>query len=84
MMAHADGSEMRISEMSLIFKSLDVASVCGRVAELFCRNGFGGAAVNMGFERGLGVNQVAGWMIDNVGQQWLGAAEQRVSTARGT
>ena len=42
-MEHADGSEMRISVMSL----LDVASAAGRVAELFFRNRFGEKAVDM-------------------------------------
>ena len=77
MLEHADGSEMCISVMSLILKSLGVVSAIGRVAEL-CRSRLGGAAVDVGFERGLVVDQVTGWMID-VGQQRLPAAEQRVS-----
>ena len=55
MMEHADGSEMRISGMAVILKSLAVASASGRVAELLCRNRFDGTAVHMGFERGLSV-----------------------------
>ena len=74
---------MRNSVMSLIFKSLNVASASGRVAELFFRNRCGGTVVGVGLERRLVVNQVTGWMIDNVGQQRLRAAEQRVSTVRG-
>ena len=46
-------SEMRISEMTVILMSLGVASASGEVAELFGRNKFGGAAVDMGFGRGL-------------------------------
>ena len=42
---------------------------------------FGGAAVEMSFDRGLVVDEVTGWMNDNVGQQRLHAAEQRVSSA---
>ena len=48
----------------------------------FCRNGFGGAAVDMGFERRFVVDPVTGWMRDNMGQVSLHAAEQPVSTAR--
>ena len=67
--------------MSVILKSLGVASANGKVAELFSRNRFGGAAVDMGFERGLRVDHVTGWTNDTVGQQRLHAAEQRVSPA---
>ena len=63
MLEHADRSEVRISVMSLILKSLDLASARGRVAELFC------TAVGTGFERGLVVDQVTGWMNDDAGQQ---------------
>ena len=41
------------------------------MTELSCRNKFGGAAVDMGFECGLVVDQVTGWMNDNEGQQRL-------------
>ena len=82
MVEHADGLEMCITLMSLILNSPDVASASGTVAELFCRNRFGGTAVGMGFERRILVNQVTGWMVHNVGQQRLRAAEQRVKTAR--
>ena len=73
---------MCISEMHVIFKSLGVASANGEVAELFCRNRFGGAAFDMDFERGLVVDQVTSWMTDDVGQPRLHAAEQRASPAR--
>ena len=49
----------------------------------FCRNRFGGTAVDMEFERGLVVDQVTGLVNDSVGQQRLHAVVQRVSTARG-
>ena len=81
MLEHADGSESCINKMSVILESLGVASANGKVAELFCRNRFGGAAVDMGFERGLIVDHVTGWTNDTVGQQRLHAAEQRVSPA---
>ena len=44
----------------MIHQSLAVAPASGEVAELSCRNRFGGTAVDMGFERGLVVNQVTG------------------------
>ena len=37
----------------------------GEVAELFCRDRFGGAAVDMGFERGLVVDCATGWNMKN-------------------
>ena len=58
-----------------------MASASDKIADMFCRSRFGGAAVDMGLERELVVDQVTGWMIDNVGQQRLHAAEQRVSAA---
>ena len=81
MLEHADASEMCISEMTVILKSLDVASTSERVAELFCRNRFGDSAVDMGFERGIVADFATGWMFDDVGQQRLYATEQRVSSA---
>ena len=48
------------------------------MADLFCST-----AVSMSFERRLVGNQVTGWTIDNVGQQRLRVAEQRVSPAGG-
>ena len=80
MSEHADGSEMCIIEMTVVLESLGVASASGEVAELFCRKRFGGAVVVTGFERGLAVDHVTGWMSDNVGQQRLRVAEQRVSS----
>ena len=61
---HADGSEMCISVMTVILKSLVVASARGRVAEVFGRNRFGGAAVGTGFGRRIHVKQETGWMIE--------------------
>ena len=51
---------MSISEMTVILMSLGVASASVEVAELFGRNRFGGAAVDMGFGRGLVVAHVTG------------------------
>ena len=79
MLEPADGSEMGISAMAVILKSLGVASASGEVAEWICRNRLGGTAVDMGFERGPVVSQVTGRANDNVGQQRLRASEQRVS-----
>ena len=76
---HAEGSEVYITVMTVILKSPGVASASDKIADMFCRSRFGGAAVDMGLERELVVDQVTGWMIDNVGQQRLHAAEQRVS-----
>ena len=52
----ADESQMGISEMAVVLMSLGVAPANFKVAELFCRNRFGGTAVDMGFERGLVVD----------------------------
>ena len=81
MWKHTDKPEMCISEITVVLESSGVASANVKMAEFFCRNRFGGAAVNAGFERGFVVNQVTGWMIDNVGQQRLRAAVHRVSPA---
>ena len=78
-----DGSEMCISKMTVILKSLDVASASEQVAELICRNRFGDSAVGMGFERGIVADYAADGMNDNVGQQRLLATEQRVLSAGG-
>ena len=83
MLEYADVSKMCINEMTVILKSLDVASASERVAELFCKNRFGDSAVVMGFERGIAADCATGWMNGNVGQQSLHATEQRVSSARG-
>ena len=76
-------SKMCINEMTVILKSLDVASASERVAELFCKNIFGDSAVGIGFERGIAADDATGWMNGNVGQQSLHASEQRVSSAGG-
>ena len=54
----ADGSQMGISEMAVILMSLGVAPAKVKVAELFCRNKFGDAAVDMGFG-------ATGWDMDD-------------------
>ena len=51
---------MGISEMAVILMSLGVAPANFKVAELFCRNRFGEAAVSMGFERGFVVDYATG------------------------
>ena len=50
MLEHADASKMCINEMTVIFKSLDVASASERVAEPVSVR-FGDSAVDIGFER---------------------------------
>ena len=75
MLEHADRPEMCISVMTVILMSLGATSARGEVADLFCRNRFGDSAVDTGFERGLVVNQVTGWMNDNVSQQRLRAVD---------
>ena len=82
MLERADGTEMCNSVISVILKSMGVASAKGEVAELFCRDRLGGAAVDMGFERGLVLDQVTDWVMGNADQQRLHTAEQRVSPAR--
>ena len=53
-----------------------MASANFKVAELFCRNRFGDAAVSMGFERGLQVDYATGW---NMGEEeQMKEVEQRV------
>ena len=49
----ADESQMGISEMAVILMSLGAAPANFKVAELSCRNIFGGSVVDIGFERGL-------------------------------
>ena len=60
MLERTDGTEMCISVMTVILKSMGVASANGEVAELFRRDRLGGAAVDMGFERGIALDQVTG------------------------
>ena len=74
MLEYADVSKMCINEMTVILKSLDVASASERVAELFCRNTFGDSAVDTGFERGIAADYATG-----VDQQRLCATEHGVS-----
>ena len=80
MLEHADGSELCISEMAVILMSQGVAPANSKEAELFCRNTCGSTAVDMGFQRGLVVDHLTGWMNDSVAQQRL-HTEQRVSPA---
>ena len=75
-----DGSEMCISKMTVILKSLDVTSASQRVAESVSVR-FGDSAVGIGFERGIVADSATSWMNGNVGQQRLHATEQRVSSA---
>ena len=56
---------MGISEMAVIFMSWGVALANFGVAELFCRNRFGDAAVDIGFERGFVVAYATGWNVDD-------------------
>ena len=49
MLKCTDGSEMRTCEVQVILKSLGVISASGEMADLFCRNRFGGAAVDTDF-----------------------------------
>ena len=76
MMEHADGSD--ISVMTVILKSLGVASASDKMAELFCRNRFGS---RRGFRARIRSGPMSGWMNDNEGQQRLHAAVQQVSPA---
>ena len=45
--------------------SLGVALVNFKVAELFCSNRFGDAAVDMGFEHGFVVDYATGWDMED-------------------
>ena len=80
MLEHADASEMCISEMAVIFKSLDVVSASERVAESVSVR-FGDSAVDIGFKRGIAADYATTWMDGNVVQQRWYATEQRVSSA---
>ena len=46
--------------MVRILRSLGLVPVNFKVAESFCRNSFGDAAVGKGFKRGLGVDSATG------------------------
>ena len=81
MLEYADVSEMCINEMTVILKSLHVASASERVAESVSVR-IGDSVVDIGFERGIVADYATGW-INEVGQQRLHAREQRVSSAGG-
>ena len=72
----ADGSQMGISEMAVILMSLGVAPANVKVAELFCRDRFGGTDVDMGFERGLVVDYATGQDMDD--EEQMKYVERRV------
>ena len=78
---NADSSELCINEMTVILKSLDVASASERVAELFFGKRFGDSMVDTFFGRGIVADYATGWMNHNMAQQRLYAKEQRVSWA---
>ena len=64
-----DGSR----ELATLLMSLGVAPVNFKVAELFCRNRIGDAAVDMGFEHGLVVDcmrQAGTWRMRNRCKRW--------------
>ena len=67
-----DGSR----EIATILKSLGVAPVNFKVAELFCKNRFGDAAVDMGLERGLVVDYATGWDMED--EEQMKEVERRV------
>ena len=65
-----DGSR----ELATLLMSLGVARVNFKVAELFCSNRFGDAAVDVGFGHGLEVDCATGWdMEDEEQMQEVGA-----------
>ena len=61
-----DESQIGISETAVILTSLGVAPANFKVADVFCRNRFGDAAVDMGFERVLIVDYAEGWDMEEV------------------
>ena len=64
-MVDVDVSDMCIREMAVVFKSLGVAPTKSKVAEIFCRDSFGGTVVDMDFERSFKVAYVRVWdMVD--------------------
>ena len=63
-------------EVGTILMSLGVAPVNFNVAELFCSNRFGDAAVDMGFERGLVVDYATGWDVED--EEKMKEIERRV------
>ena len=60
----------------IAFMSLGMAPANVKVAELFCRNRFGGTAVDVGFERGLVVDCATGLDIDD--EEQMEEVERRV------
>ena len=72
----ADTPQMGISEMAVILTSLGMAPVNFQVAELFCRNRFGDAAVDAGFELGIIVYCATGWNMKD--EEQMEEVEQRV------
>ena len=75
-LTEADESLMVISEKAVALVSLGVAPSNFKVAELFCRNRFGEAAVSMGFERCLVVDCATGWNMSD--EEQMKEFEQRV------
>ena len=55
----------RSREKVMILMLLGVILVNMKVAELFCEDRFGDAAVGDGFECGLGVEHATGWNIED-------------------
>ena len=60
MLEHADGSEMRISEMAVILMLLAAAPANGKVPNCSAETDFAVQLVDLGFERGLVVDHVTG------------------------
>ena len=56
---------MGICEMVVILLSLGMAPANFKMAESFCRNRFGEAAVSLGFEHGLVLDCATGWNMSN-------------------
>ena len=65
-------------EISTVLMSLGVALVNFKVAELFCTNRFGDAAVDMGFERGRVVDCATGWDMEDEEQMKVVEVQRRV------
>ena len=62
--------------LATILTSLGVALVNFKVAELFCSNRFGDAAVDVGFEHGLEVDYATGWDMED--EEQMQEVERRV------
>ena len=63
-------------EILTILRSLGVAPVNFKVTDLFCKNNFGDAAVDMGFERRLVVDCATGWYMED--EEQMKEVERRV------